>query len=183
MVGFSLGPTIIRDALRRMHRRGMKPFERIQDLVFASGSHHGVSTFSYCAQNSSMKGRVTCELGDRTNYVETSFHKPLNGPNGDFETPCGDGDIAFGQAGVCGGHKVRYTTIVMADAFEPGTQNLRDEFVNEKSSALKGAKNLTVPATSPDVSGYFCRGFLADHYSAVRSENGLGQIMTALDAP
>ena len=45
-----------------------------------------------------MRGRVTCELGDRTSYVQTAFHKPLNGPDGAFETPCLDGDNAFGHA-------------------------------------------------------------------------------------
>ena len=180
IVGFSLGPTIIRDALRRMHRENQKPYERIRALVLCSGANHGVSTFrAYCGVNPTMAGRVTCELGDRTSYKETDFHKPLNGPNGYFETPCLDGDYAFGQSGVCGGHKVSYTTITMKD-----TPNgpLQDEFVSEGSAALKGASNLTVPLTSPETSGYF-GGLFKNHYSSVRSQTGIQLLMTAQNAP
>ena len=180
IVGFSLGPTIIRDALRRMHRANEKPFERIRDLVLCSGGNHGVSTFrAFCGVNPTMAGRVTCELGDRTSYTVTDFEKPLNGANGEFETPCLDGDVAYGQKGVCGGHKVRYTTIVMAD-----TPNgpLQDEFVSQGSSALKGASNLTVPLSSPETSGYF-NGSLKNHYSSIRSQTGIGLIMDTLNKP
>jgi SHS family lactate transporter-like MFS transporter len=182
MVGFSLGPTVIRDALRRLHRANKKPFERIKDLVFASGAHHGVKDGAkLCASNPTMRGHVNCELGDRTAYEPTAFHAPLNGPDGAFETPCADGDVAFGQQGVCGGHKVRYTTIVMKDLIEGGV--LRDEFVNEQSAALKGATNLTVPPANDDQSKYFCAGFFHNHYGAVRSQPGVDQIMGALTAP
>src|SRR6185369_730461 len=89
MVGFSMGPTIIRDALRRLHREKKKPFERIKDLVFASGAHHGVAYCDkLCAENPTMRGKVGCEMGDRSNYKQTKFHAPLNGPDGAFETPC-----------------------------------------------------------------------------------------------
>jgi hypothetical protein len=128
-----------------------------------------------------MRGKVGCEMGDRTAYKQTAFHVPLNGPNGDFETPCADGDHAFGQAGVCGGHTVRYTTIVMKDEIVNGA--LRDQFVSEGSAALKGATNLTVPVTSPDTSKYFCNGLFADHYGPVRSAVGIGMIMDALNTP
>lgn len=180
IVGFSLGPTIIRDALRRMHRANEKPYERIRDLVLCSGANHGVSTFrAFCGTNPTMAGRVTCELGDRTSYTLTDFEKPLNGTNGAFETPCLDGDVAYGQKGVCGGHKVRYTTIVMKD-----TPNgpLQDEFVSEGSAMLKGATNLTVPLSSPETSNYF-GGLFKNHYSSVRSQTGLQLIMDALNKP
>ena len=180
IVGFSLGPTIIRDALRRMHRANEKPYERIRDLVLCSGGNHGVSTYrAFCNVNQTMAGRVACELGDRTSYTPTDFEKPLNGDNGAFETPCLDGDVAYGQKGVCGGHKVRYTTIVMAD-----TPNgpLQDEFVSQGSAMLKGATNLTVPLSSPETSGYF-NGLLKNHYSSIRSQTGIGLIMDALNKP
>jgi pimeloyl-ACP methyl ester carboxylesterase len=181
IVGFSLGPTIIRDALRRMHRANLKPFERIKDLVLAAGGNHGVSSFrALCDKNPTMRGKVACELGDLTAFQPTKFLIPLNGPDGAFETPCLDGNIAFGQSGVCGGHAVRYTTVVMKDKPD-GT--FQDEFVSEGSSQLKGANNLTVPVGNPDVSKYFCDGLLDDHYGAVRSEAGATLIMNALTAP
>jgi hypothetical protein len=69
IVGFSYAPTAIRDALRRMHRDGKKPFERIHTLVFASGANHGVSTFrKLCVDpnnpaNVTMAGRVSNTVG------------------------------------------------------------------------------------------------------------------------
>ncbi len=193
IVGFSLGPTIIRDALRRLHREKKKPFEHIKDLVLAAGAHHGVSSYrKLCGNpdkptNPTMRGKVACELGDLTAYKPTKFLTALNGPDGAFETPCLDGDIAFGQKGVCGGHKVRYTTVVMADN-DDGT--LADEFVSQTSSALKGASNLTVPVGSNDATGYFCgqtagqpTGLLKNHYGAVRSAPGLKIIVDTLSAP
>ncbi|MDF2693670.1 MAG: hypothetical protein K0S65_2053 [Labilithrix sp.] len=180
-VGFSLGPTIIRDALRRMHRANQRPFERIKDLVFGAGAHHGVSSYrKLCDKNPTMRGKVACELGDLTAFQPTKFLTPLNGPGGAFETPCLDGDAAFGQKGVCGGHQVRYTTVVMKDKPD-GT--FQDEFVSEGSSRLEGANNLTVPVGNPDVSKYFCDSLLDDHYGAVRSESALTLIMNALTAP
>jgi MFS transporter, SHS family, lactate transporter len=184
IVGFSLGPSVIRDALRRLHRENKKPFERIKDLVFGSGAHHGVvNGDKLCTENPTMRGKVGCEMGDRTAYKQTAFHKPLNGPDGAFETPCADGDNAFGQAGVCGKHTVRYTTIVMKDELDPATASLRDEFTSEGSAALKGANNLTLPVTSPDTSKYFCKGAFADHYGPVRSAQGIEMVMGVLTAP
>ena len=177
IVAFSVGPTMVRDALRRLHRGGKKPFERIQDLVFAAGGHHGVSTFrALCESNPTMRGRVACELGDRTSFQPTKLLAPLNGPDGAWETPCADGDTAFGQKGVCGGHKVSYTTIVMQDVKE-GTY--QDEFVSEGSSALKGAKNLTVSLSDNDTSGYFYNGLFKNHYGALRSEAALKLLLDA----
>src|SRR5690606_11910299 len=60
IVGFSLGPTVIRDALRRMHRAKKKPFERIRDIVLGAGSNHGVSSYRrLCGGgNTTMAGKV-----------------------------------------------------------------------------------------------------------------------------
>jgi pimeloyl-ACP methyl ester carboxylesterase len=188
IIGHSLGPTVIRDALRRMHRAKEKPFEHVKDLVFLAGAHHGVSSYrALCGKNPTMRGKVACELGDRTAYQPTPFLTPLNGPSGAFETPCLDGDVAFGQKGVCGGHKVRYTTIVMAD-HDDGKQE--DEFVSQASSALLGANNLTIPIGSVDATGYFCgqeasqpTGLLKNHFGPARSDAALALIMKALSAP
>lgn len=188
IVGHSLGPTVIRDALRRLHRANAKPFEHVKDLVFLAGANHGVSSYrSLCGVNPTMRGTVACQLGDRTAYTPTDFLKPLNGPDGAFETPCLDGDVAFGQKGVCGGHKVRYTTIVMADHTD-GKQE--DEFVSQASSALQGANNLTIPIGSVDGTGYFCgqtagqpTGLLKNHFGPARSDAALALVMTALTAP
>src|SRR5262249_36547454 len=145
------------------------------------GAHHGVSSFrKQCGKNPTMRGRITCELGDRTSYEPTEFQKPNNGPDGAWETPCLDGDTAYGQKGVCGGHKVRHTTIVMKDVAQGSYQ---DEFVSEGSSALKGAKNLTVSLSDNDVSGYFYAPAFINHYGSLRSEAALKLLMEALTAP
>lgn len=185
MVGFSLGSTIIRDTMRRLHRANKKPFERVKDLVLGAGANHGVSTYRtaagvLCGVNKTMRGEVQCQLGDLKAYQPTPFLTPLNGPNGDFEAPCADGNTAYGQKGVCGNNKVRWTTVVMADK-EDGS--LQDEFVSEASAALKGANNLTVATTDPDTSKYFCGGLFDDHYGAVRSAAASQLILDTLTAP
>ncbi len=178
MVSFSVGPTMVRDALRRLHRAGKKPFARMRDLVYASGAHHGVSTFrTLCGSNPTMRGKIACELGDRTAFEPTDFLKPLNGPGGAWETPCADGVTAYGQSGVCGDHKVTYTTIVMQDVSQ-GTY--QDEFVSEGSSALNGAKNLTVSLQDDDLSTYFYNGIFKNHYGAIRSEAALKILVDTL---
>src|SRR5690606_6867240 len=77
LIGFSLGATVVRDALRRLwveHRNGdwdINVFARVQDVILASGGHHGVSTYSlpdFCGQNWTMKGVVTCQFGQRNQY-------------------------------------------------------------------------------------------------------------------
>lgn len=179
MVSFSVGPTMVRDALRRLHRKGKKPFERMKDLVYVAGAHHGVSTYrALCQSNPTMRGRITCELGDRTAFEPTTFLKPLNGPGGAWETPCGDGETAFGQRGVCGGHRVTYTTLVMKDVSQ-GTY--QDEFVSEGASALSSAKNLTVTLQDNDLSGYFYNGLFKNHYGALRSEAALKVLVDTLN--
>ncbi len=181
LVGFSVGPTIIRDALRRLHREKKKPYERISQLVYAAGGHHGVSTFrKLCGPNPTMRGKIACELGDRTAFQDTDISRPNNGPNGAWETPCADGKTAYGQSGVCGDHKVRYLTLVMRDVKE-GTY--QDEFVSEGASALKGADNKTVELTDNDDTGYFFNGIFKNHYGALRSSAALDLITQAVAVP
>ena len=178
LVAFSVGPTIARDALRRLHRDGKKPYERFKDLVFAAGAHHGVSSFrTLCGTNPTMRGKIACELGDRTSFMPTDFLKPNNGPDGAWETPCSDGDSAFGQKGVCNGHKVTYTTVVMQDVSQ-GTY--QDEFVSEGSAKLNGATNLTVGLTDNDLSNYFYNGLFKNHMGSIRSDAALKIIVKAL---
>lgn len=182
MVGFSMGPTVIRDALRRLHRRGVKPFEHVRALVLASGANHGVSSYrKKCGDpanpiNVTMAGVVACEMGDLVAFTPTTFLAPLNGPDGAWETPCADGNSAYGQTNICGDHTVSYTTLVMQD---PPMGALQDEFVSQKSSTLNGADNRTVSLADQDHTGYFYDIF-KNHYGAIRSEAGLAIIVTAL---
>ncbi len=179
IVGFSLGVTIARDAARRLYQDGKRPYERIKAFVLAAGSNHGVSTYrALCNTNPTMRGRVACELGDRNAYGNgTPFLNLLNGENGAFETPCADGNTAYGTAGVCGGNKVAYTTVVMKDVSQ-GTY--QDEFVSEASAALKGADNQLLQLTDNDLSGYFFNGIFKNHFGAARSEAALTKMMNAL---
>jgi hypothetical protein len=137
-----------------------------------------------------MRGTVTCEMGQRNQYNETEFHRPLNGPplmtehgefGGWFETPCADGDYAFGKRMACGGHTVSYTTITMQDLTN-GTQ--QDEFVSEHASRLYPiacANNVIDGLNDFDTSGYFYNGFFRNHYGSVRSDAGLGKVISALE--
>jgi hypothetical protein len=197
LVGFSLGATTVRDALRRLwvehadRTWDVNIFERVADVVVASGANHGVVSFAkQCGVNLTMRGTVTCQMGQRNQYTVTSFHRPLNGPamptddgqyGGWWETPCADGDYAFGTRDACGGHAVRYTTITMED-LENGTQ--QDEFVSEHASRLHPtacANNVLTTTNDFDTSGYFYNGFFRNHYGAVRSPAGLAKITAALE--
>ena len=178
LVAFSVGPTMARDAMRRLHRAGKKPFEHFKDFVFAAGAHHGVSSFrALCGSNPTMRGKIACELGDLTAYTPTAFLAPNNGPNGAWETPCSDGDTAYGQSGVCAGHKVTYTTVVMQDIKDGSYQ---DEFVSQGSSRLLGATNLTVGLADNDLSNYFYNGLFKNHMGSIRSDAALKIIVKAL---
>jgi hypothetical protein len=197
IAGFSVGPTVIRDALRRMFRKGLNPFARIHALHYASGGNHGVATYATdCGKESSpavtgMAGLAACQLGNRTNYTVTPFELPLNGGSPpdipSFDTPCADGITAYGETGVCGCNKVVYTTVVFAD--EPnGT--LLDEFVSQTSSALVGANNMTVtqpepgvctPAGSTTCTGYFFYPNYEYHYGSIRSAQGIAIAKAALE--
>jgi len=182
MAGFSLGTTIIRDALRRMQRAGKHPFEHVHSLLLASGANHGVSTFaSLCNDvnnpaNKTLRGLVACQLGNRDAYDPVPFLIPLNGDSGSFETPCADGNTAFGQRGVCGGNKVVYTTVVFQD---PPSGPLQDEFVSQTSAKLAGADNKTVDQV--DSTKYFINGLFQHHYGAIRSAEGIAIAKAALE--
>jgi len=196
IVGFSLGATTVRDALRRLWvenadgKWDINILSRVQDVIVASGANHGVITFArLCGVNLTMRGTVTCQMGQRNQYTQTAFHRPLNGPaiegeakfGGWFETPCADGDYAFGKRGACGGHTVQYTTITMKD-LENGTQ--QDEFVSEHASRLYPTactNNILNGLNDFDTSGYFFNGFFRSHYGSVRSEAGLARIVAALE--
>jgi hypothetical protein len=197
VVGFSLGATTVRDALRRLwvewkdRRWDVNILGRIHDVVVASGANHGVVSFAaQCGVNLTMRGQVTCQMGQRNQYTQTAFHRPLNGPpmateHGEFggwwETPCADGDYAFGTRGACDGHAVTYTTITMKD-LPNGTQ--QDEFVSEHASRLYPtacASNLLDELNDFDTSGYFYNGFFRNHYGSVRSAAGLAKIVSALE--
>ncbi len=172
IIGFSLGATIIRDALRRLHVEGaINPWERLEDVVLLAGANHGVSTYArLCGKNPTMRGQVACELGSRDSFAPTDFMSALNGPDGAYETPCSDGDSAFGATGSCGGNTVSYTTVVMRDIADGSYQ---DEFVSESSSALAGADNRLIELEDTDETGYFFNGLLKNHYGAARSQAAL----------
>jgi len=197
LAGFSIGPTILRDALRRMHRAGLHPFSRIHALHFASAGNHGVSTFSaLCGSetspsNTTMAGLAACQLGNRTGYTVTPFEQPLNGGNPpdvqSFDTPCSDGNTAYGQTGVCDGNTVVYTTVVFKDNSDGTTL---DEIVDQASTALVGANNMTVsepePGTCPAGSTTNCVGYwlypeLEYHFASIRSAQGVAIAVAALE--
>jgi len=102
IVGFSFGVTVARDSVRRLALNdGVDIFPRIQDMVMLAGANHGVSSGPLCGVNPTMRGQVTCEMGDRAAYTPTDFLKPLNGTEGVWETPCGDGQTAW-ERPICG---------------------------------------------------------------------------------
>jgi dienelactone hydrolase len=171
LVGFSLGVTTIRDALRRIHAAGeVELWPRLDDVVLLAGANHGVSSFArLCGKNPTMRGRVACEMGSRDNFSPTDFSLALNGPSHAYETPCSDGETAFGDD-VCDGHRVAYTTVVMEDIANGSYQ---DEFVSEASAELEDADNRTIGLTDVDESGYFFGGLLKNHYGACRSAAAL----------
>ena len=197
LVGFSLGVTTVRDALRRLwvqwadHTWDTNILSRVDAVVLASGANHGVSSFAKeCGANLTMRGTVTCQMGQRNTYTETDFARPLDGPpmmtdHGEFggwwETPCADGDYAYGKRGACGGHAVSYTSITMQD-LPNGTQ--QDEFVSEHASRLYPtdcANNLLDGLNDFDTSGYFYNGYFRNHYGSVRSDAGLAKVLAALE--
>ena len=196
VIGFSLGATTVRDAIRRLWvenadaKWDVNIMTRLQDVVVASGANHGVVSFAaQCGKNLTMRGTVTCQMGQRNQYTQSSFHRPLNGPPistetqfaGWWETPCADGDYAFGKKKACGDHTVQYTTITMKD-LDNGTQ--QDEFVSEHASRLYPtacANNVLTGLNDFDTSGYFYNGFFRNHYGAVRSNAGLAKIVATLE--
>jgi len=192
LVGHSLGTTVIRDALRRLYiewRDGeagaVNPFAQLQDVILASGANHGVSTFALCdIYPNQMRGTVACEMGDRGNFTPTYFSEVNNGPNDLFSTPCADGSYAFGAEDQCEDNVVQYTTITMEDV-EDGP--LQDEFVSESAARLNlepCVENVLVGLDDYDRSGYFFTGFwgfFANHFGAIRSDDGMQVIVDRLN--
>ncbi len=193
LIGHSMGVTVARDALRRLyveHVQGkadsINPYAHVSHVILGSGANHGVSTYdpalgALCANNKTMRGTVVCEMGSRSNYVETYFAKPLNGPRDLFSTPCADGDYAFGKTGQCEGNVVKYFTITMTDK-EKGT-NYQDLYVSEAASRLDMdgcVTNQLNTLNDYDTSGYFNKGFIANHFGSLRSEAGLTEALQFL---
>lgn len=191
IIGFSLGATVVRDALRRLfveYQDGnwnINVFGRIQDVIAASGAQHGVSTGLLCGANTTMRGTITCEMGQRNQYAQTGFHTPLGGPSFSapdgttgywYESPCADGNYAFGMVDACDGNTVQYTTITMSD-LQDGTQ--QDLFTSEYASRLYPddcVNNVVNGLNDFDTSGYFLNGLFRNHYGAVRSQTSLTTI-------
>ncbi len=186
LVGHSLGVTVARDAVRRLYVEwssgrsgGINPFPQLSHVILGSGANHGVSTYdtqpnSLCAANDTMRGTIVCEMGSRSNYVQTYFHKPLNGPRDLFATPCADGDYAFGKTGQCGNNVVKYYTLTMTDKTK-GT-NYQDFYVSEAASRIEMdgcVTNTLTTLNDYDTSGYFVNGFIANHFGSMRSNAGV----------
>lgn len=180
LVGHSFGVTVIRDALRRLHLRGAGAWPRIDDVIGLSGGNHGVSTacgFSECGVNTTMRGRAACQIGNRDAWQPNCWSAPLHGLNGAWETPCSDGDSAYGTSDACGGHTVEYSTLVMQDLPDGAQQDL---CVSEQASMLHGADNLTIELTSYDESDYFLCGVLANHFGSQRSAEAMNTVLARL---
>ncbi|WP_158513091.1 esterase/lipase family protein [Myxococcus hansupus] len=193
LIGHSLGVTVARDALRRLYVEwsqgradSFNPFTQVSHVILGSGANHGVSTYDpalgeLCFRNPTMRGTIVCEMGSRSNYVQTYFHKPLNGPRDLFSTPCADGDYAFGKTGQCGGNVVRYYTITMTDK-EQG-RNYQDLYVSEAASRIEMngcVANTLTTLNDYDTSGYFNKGFIANHFGSMRSNAGMDLVMRYL---
>ncbi|HEX8822520.1 MAG TPA: alpha/beta hydrolase, partial [Archangium sp.] len=192
LFGHSLGVTVVRDALRRLyveHAEGkpdsINPFTQVSHVILGSGANHGVSTYdsssALCTNNLTMRGTIVCEMGSRSNYVQTYFHKPLNGPRDLFATPCADGDYAFGKTGQCGGNVVKYFTITMTD-IQQGA-NYQDSYVSEAASRIDMpgcVVNKLTTLNDYDTSGYFLKGAIANHFGSLRSDAGLKLAMDYL---
>ena len=144
-------------------------------VILGSGANHGVSTYEaqLCTNNSTMRGTIVCEMGSRANYVQTEFHKPLNGPKDLYATPCADGDYAFGRTGQCGGNVVKYLNITMTDITQGA--NYQDYYVSEASShidMLGFVDHRRMILNAFDTRGYFNKGFIANHFGSLRSDAG-----------
>lgn len=181
IVGHSFGATVIRDALRRLHvKKNAGLWSRIDDVILLSGGNHGVSTacgFGECGTNTTMRGRAACQIGNRDAWQPNCWSLPLNGSSGAWETPCADGDSAYGQTGVCGNHVIKYTTIVISDDSNGTPQDI---CVSEQAAMVKGGENLTVAGTSVDESDYFACGVLETHFASQRSLEAMNMVLARL---
>lgn len=175
IIGFSLGVTVIRDALRRLHlAEDFNPWPQISDLVYLAGANHGVASCALCGANPTMRGQVACEMGCRDSFTPTEFMSALNGPGGIYETPCSDGDSAYGTPGICEGNAIDSTTVVMRDISDGTYQDL---FVSEASARLLGADNRLISLEDFDETGYFFDGLFKNHYGSARSAAAIEIVM------
>jgi pimeloyl-ACP methyl ester carboxylesterase len=181
LIGHSFGVTVIRDALRRLDvNEHADLWPRIDEVILLSGGNHGVSMacgFSECGVNTTMRGRAACQIGNRDAWEPNCWSLPLSGPAGAWETPCADGDSAFGRTGACGGHAVQYTTIVISND-DAGTP--QDICVSEQAAMLQGADNETLAGTSIDESDYFLCGVLETHFASQRSLEAMNLVLDRL---
>jgi pimeloyl-ACP methyl ester carboxylesterase len=190
LIGHSLGVSVARDAVRRLYveyadgkEGAINPFLQLSHVILGSGANHGVSTYEQglCQKNFTMRGTIVCEMGSRANYSQTDFHKPLNGPLDLFATPCADGDYAYGRTGQCGGNVVKYLTITMTDLTQGA--NYQDYYVSEAASRINMpgcVENKLTTLADYDTSGYFNKGFIANHFGSLRSDAGLKLAMDFL---
>lgn len=180
-MGHSFGATVVRDALRRLYlNERFDLWPRLSHVILLSGANHGVSRAcgsATCGVNTTMRGRVACQSGDRDAWQPNCWSFPLNGPSGTWETPCGDGNSAFGRQGVCGGHRVRYITLAMQNLPDGTTKDL---CVSEETARLAGAENLKLGPTSADESNYFVCGALRHHFGSQRSLEAMNLILSQL---
>ena len=125
-------------------------------VVLASGANHGVVSFAkQCGLNLTMRGTVTCQMGQRNQYTETDVPSPAQRPadaDGARRVRRLVGDavrrrrLRVRQAQACGGHVVAYTTITMQD-LPNGTQ--QDEFVSRARVAAVSDRVREQPARRP----------------------------------
>ncbi len=175
VIGFSLGATVIRDSYRRLHLDPeVNPWPQTRELILLAGANHGVSSCALCGANTTMRGQVACEMGCRDNFSTTPFLSALNGPEGEWETPCLQDDGAYGQVGICESAELRYTTVVMKD-IDDGTY--QDQFVSVNSAALRGADNQLIELSDVDESGYFFNGLFKNHYGSARSKKAIDLVV------
>ena len=125
---------------------------------------------------------ITTLLPIRTHAVSFDPDKPQRfAPRDLFATPCADGDYAFGKTGVCGGNVVKYYTITMTDIAQGS--NYQDLYVSESASRIEMpgcVVNKLTTLNDYDTSGYFNKGFIANHFGSLRSEAGLKLTMEYL---
>lgn len=188
LVGHSLGASSIRDALRRLwlarDTSGVNPLALVQDVVLLSGAAHGTRFGNLgCSSYGHMRGKIGCELGERSFFLETYFTRPLNGPDEVWGTPCADGWYAWGVDDACGGNVVEYSTLVMEDIF---FGSYREEHSSEASSAMGVdgcAENETITLADYDTSAFFTTNFpglFPNHLGPVRSNAGILRVLQKL---
>lgn len=179
IVAHGFGATVVRDAIRRLTLRGVAVLARLEDVVLLAGLNHGISDrcgWDRCGMSNTARGRCGCELGFQ-DEAPTCFVGRLNGPGGAWEAPCADGRTAYGRNDACGGHRVRWTTVVMADE---DASAIGLSCSSEATAALAGADNLTLGPDAVDRSDYWLgQAFVAD-CGAARSREAIELVLRVL---